>query len=84
MIIAKYHHFNNEQTNRILLVDSLSDGEQAFLERMALIYLLSDNECLFLLDEPESGVSTKLRMPMDGAILMVSHEVGDLTRAQSL
>jgi len=54
MIIAKHHQLDDEPSNRILLVENLSDGEQAFLERMALIYLLSDNECLFLLDEPES------------------------------
>jgi predicted ATPase len=36
-----------------LLSDNLSDGEFAFLSRMALIYLLNENECLFLLDEPE-------------------------------
>ena len=40
-------------TRRILLADHLSDGEFAFLSRMALIYLLNEKECLFLLDEPE-------------------------------
>ena len=37
-----------------LLADSLSDGEFAFAARMALIYLLHEDECLFLLDEPET------------------------------
>jgi energy-coupling factor transporter ATP-binding protein EcfA2 len=37
----------------VLLSDYLSDGEFAFLSRMALIYLLNEKECLFLLDEPE-------------------------------
>ena len=53
LVIAKNNHVDGEDSNRILLVENLSDGEQAFLERMALIYLLSDQECLFLLDEPE-------------------------------
>lgn len=39
---------------RTLLTQYLSDGELAFLSRMALIYLLRENECLFLLDEPET------------------------------
>jgi len=38
---------------RTLLSDGLSDGEFSFLARMALIYLLQEEECLFLLDEPE-------------------------------
>jgi ABC-type cobalamin/Fe3+-siderophores transport system ATPase subunit len=41
------------QTKRVLLTDDLSDGEFAFISRMALIYLLNEKECLFLLDEPE-------------------------------
>ncbi len=41
------------QPKRILLADDLSDGEFAFISRMALIYLLNEKECLFLLDEPE-------------------------------
>lgn len=39
--------------SRTLLSDGLSDGEFSFLARMALIYLLNEEECLFLLDEPE-------------------------------
>lgn len=41
------------QPRRVLLSDDLSDGELAFISRMALIYLLNEKECLFLLDEPE-------------------------------
>ena len=41
------------QPKRVLLTDDLSDGEFAFISRMALIYLLNEKECLFLLDEPE-------------------------------
>ena len=37
-----------------LLASGLSDGEFAFVARMALIYLLHEDECLFLLDEPET------------------------------
>lgn|GEM_PF-4849959 len=37
-----------------LLSESLSDGEFAFLARMALVYLLHEDESLFLLDEPET------------------------------
>jgi hypothetical protein len=42
-----------DQSKRVLLSDDLSDGEFAFISRMALIYLLNEKECLFLLDEPE-------------------------------
>jgi ABC-type transport system involved in cytochrome c biogenesis ATPase subunit len=42
-----------DRTRRTLLVDNLSDGEGAFLQRMALIHLLNENERLFLFDEPE-------------------------------
>lgn len=41
------------QPKRVLLADDLSDGEFAFISRMALIYLMNEKECLFLLDEPE-------------------------------
>lgn len=44
----------DETTWRTLLTQHLSDGELAFLSRIALIYLLRENECLFLLDEPET------------------------------
>lgn len=43
----------DEAAVRVLLSDSLSDGEFSFLARMATIYLLREEECLFLLDEPE-------------------------------
>ncbi|MCA9994254.1 MAG: AAA family ATPase [Anaerolineales bacterium] len=43
-----------EDERRTLLTQHLSDGELAFLSRMALIYLLRDDECLFFLDEPET------------------------------
>lgn len=39
---------------RTLLAESLSDGEFAFVARLALIYLLNEKDCLFLLDEPET------------------------------
>ena len=41
------------QPKRVLLANDLSDGEFAFISRMALIYLLNEKDCLFLLDEPE-------------------------------
>ncbi len=44
----------DETTWRTLLARHLSDGELAFISRMALIYLLREDECLFLLDEPET------------------------------
>lgn len=43
-----------EEEWRTLLAHHLSDGELAFLSRMALVYLLREDECLFLLDEPET------------------------------
>lgn len=45
---------NAAADDRTLLAHQLSDGELAFISRMALIYLLRENECLFLLDEPET------------------------------
>jgi hypothetical protein len=45
---------DDEQVWRTLLTHHLSDGELAFLSRMALVYLLREDECLFLLDEPET------------------------------
>ena len=42
-------------TDDILLFDELSDGEQVFLGRMALFYLMQGrDDALILLDEPES------------------------------
>lgn len=52
-LILEYTPQQAEKPKRILLSDDLSDGEFAFLSRMALIYLLNEEECLFLLDEPE-------------------------------
>lgn len=52
-LILEYIPQQAEKPKRILLSDDLSDGEFAFLSRMALIYLLNEEECLFLLDEPE-------------------------------
>jgi predicted ATPase len=43
----------DNKRDRALLTENLSDGELAFLERMALVQLLQEDECLFLLDEPE-------------------------------
>jgi hypothetical protein len=52
-LVLEYTPQQAEKPKRILLSDDLSDGEFAFLSRMALIYLLNEEECLFLLDEPE-------------------------------
>jgi energy-coupling factor transporter ATP-binding protein EcfA2 len=42
-------------TEDILMFDELSDGEQVFLGRMALFYLMKErDDALILLDEPES------------------------------
>lgn len=38
---------------RLLLFDWLSDGEQSFLGRMAMLAMLQAENCLILLDEPE-------------------------------
>ncbi len=54
LAVAKQHPLGGDQPDRTLLAESLSDGELAFLERMALIHLLKENECLFLFDEPET------------------------------
>ncbi len=44
----------------ILLFDELSDGEQAYLERMALFHLLEgESDALLLLDEPEVHFNDK-------------------------
>jgi len=44
----------------ILLFDELSDGEQVFLERMALFHLLEkERDALLLLDEPEVHFNDK-------------------------
>ncbi len=42
-----------EGITKILLFDWLSDGEQSFLGRMALLVMLDIGESLILLDEPE-------------------------------
>jgi hypothetical protein len=52
-LVLEYTPQQTEKPKRVLLSDDLSDGEFAFLSRMALIYLLNEEECLFLLDEPE-------------------------------
>ncbi len=52
-LILEYTPQQTEKPKRVLLSDDLSDGEFAFLSRMALVYLLNEEECLFLLDEPE-------------------------------
>jgi hypothetical protein len=52
-LVLEYTPQQPEKPKRVLLSDDLSDGEFAFLSRMALIYLLDEDECLFLLDEPE-------------------------------
>lgn len=52
-LVLEYTPTQPDKSKRILLSDDLSDGEFAFLSRMALIYLLNEDECLFLLDEPE-------------------------------
>ena len=53
LIIEYTPDIRTGQPKRVLLSDDLSDGEFAFISRMALIYLMNESECLFLLDEPE-------------------------------
>lgn len=53
VVVAKKHPFDTKEPDHVLLEANLSDGERAFLEQMSLIYLLRENECLFILDEPE-------------------------------
>jgi hypothetical protein len=49
------------QSSRCLLATALSDGELAFLQRMALIHLLSSDECLFIFDEPDTHLNDTWR-----------------------
>lgn len=51
LVVNKKHPERDER--HTLLVTDLSDGERELLQRMALIYLLSGGENLFLFDEPE-------------------------------
>lgn len=53
LAVAKRDPLRNRQRDRTLLAENLSDGELAFLQRMALIHLLKESECLFLFDEAE-------------------------------
>ncbi len=52
-LVFEYAPPQPDKPKRVLLSEDLSDGEFAFLSRMALIYLLNEPECLFMLDEPE-------------------------------
>lgn len=51
LVVNKKHPVRDER--HTVLVTDLSDGERELLQRMALIYLLSTGENLFLFDEPE-------------------------------
>lgn len=53
-IVNKPLQHGGEQRDRLLLFTDLSDGERAYLTRIALIHLLGKRESLFLLDEPET------------------------------
>lgn len=53
-IINKPLQGNQKELPRLLLFNDLSDGERAYLTRIALIQLLGKRESLFLLDEPET------------------------------
>lgn len=44
---------SGETVSRLFLLDWLSDGEQSFLGRMALLAMLDTEDSLILLDEPE-------------------------------
>lgn len=44
---------DEEDVTRLLLFDWLSDGEQSFFGRMAMLTMLQTNNSLILLDEPE-------------------------------
>jgi ABC-type cobalamin/Fe3+-siderophores transport system ATPase subunit len=54
LIVNKPIENGGERRDRLLLFADLSDGERAYLTRMALIHLLGKRESLFLLDEPET------------------------------
>jgi energy-coupling factor transporter ATP-binding protein EcfA2 len=51
----------NGNPARSLLATSLSDGELAFLQRMALVHILSTSECLFIFDEPDTHFNDNWR-----------------------
>jgi energy-coupling factor transporter ATP-binding protein EcfA2 len=84
------------ETPNLFLVDWLSDGEQSFLGRMALLAMLDTEESLILLDEPEVHfndfwkreiIDLLARMLGDRSnqLLMTTHSmivVSDLTASQ--
>lgn len=53
-VVNKPTQYDGEHRDQLLLFTDLSDGEQAYLTRIALIHLLGKRESLFLLDEPET------------------------------
>jgi ABC-type cobalamin/Fe3+-siderophores transport system ATPase subunit len=54
IIISKLSEQGETRFDKLLLFTDLSDGERAYLTRIALIHLLGQRESLFLLDEPET------------------------------
>ena len=84
------------ETPNLFLVDWLSDGEQSFLGRMALLAMLDTDESLLLLDEPEVHFNdfwkreiiellSKLLGERSNQLLMTTHSmivVSDLTASQ--
>lgn len=69
-----------DDTDDLLRFDELSDGEQMVLGRMALFFLLQDQQdCLLLLDEPETHFNDKWKREIvdiiDGAIGQTANDV---------
>lgn len=54
LVISKQIVEGEQLAESLMLAASLSDGERAYLGRMALIHLIRMQECLFLFDEPET------------------------------
>ena len=82
----------DDTRRRVTLASSLSDGERAYLERMALIALFRSRECLFLLDEPEThfndtwkrGLADQIEQALIGTnsmVVLTTHESVTLTDA---
>ncbi|NJD33544.1 MAG: hypothetical protein FIA96_01660, partial [Betaproteobacteria bacterium] len=66
-----------DDTDDLLRFDELSDGEQMVLGRMALFFLLQDQQdCLLLLDEPETHFNDKWKRDI---VAVVEEALGNNT-----
>jgi ABC-type glutathione transport system ATPase component len=94
-MVLRYTPHGTEPAQAVtLLAENLSDGEFAFLSRMALIYLLHEDECLFLLDEPEThfnddwkrNLVDSIERALEGThseVILTSHAAITMTDAYS-